>query len=662
MVAKWNKERISKAEQTKKWNTYVPTHLLPRLYAYELMMAPYAIAHMKVGLKLTETGFTAWEKLGQENRANIFLTNALETWTNQPELPSVGALAHEAAAVNESKRKVHFTVTVGNPPYSRVSTNRSDFIQRLMRDYKEPVSEEANQQPLDDDYIKFIRLAHYNQNRSGYGVIGYITNHTIVSGILFRGVRQRLYEENNRILIVDLHGNSNIKEKCADGSKDENVFDIQAGVSISLLAKTPQNKGRICCFRDIQGTREIKYSFLKKIPSKDEWSELNPEHPYFFLKPIDLSAGIELSEAFSIKDIFPEHSTGLMTVRDDLAVAIDESVLIERMEAFRSGIPDDEFQQMTPVKDYRNWTLSHARAKVRSDKKWRERITRVNYRPFDKRWIYYSPDIITYPNFRVMDQFKNKNIGLITSRIHKGEDHAHDFVTRDMVEIIFLSSKSSNNAYVFPLYLYPEKDGFSFGQEEVVNLSEKFLGSLAKKLGLKADSEEISPENVFFYVYAILYSPSFRLRYSELLKIDFPKVPLTGSIKLFRLLHNLGKKLSSFHLLESSQTLKHITEFNGGRTLEVEKATWSNNTVWIDKACKFGFKGVKEEVWNFRVGGYQVCEKWLKDRKGRKLSKVDIDHYQKIVVALSETIRLMAEIDKVIDENGGWPGAFQAAK
>lgn len=659
MVTKWEKARIPKSDQIKEWNMYVPTHLLPRLYAYELMMAPYAIAHMKVGLKLAETGFNAWEKLGSENRANIYLTNALETWSKQLELPAINALAHEAASVNEIKKRKHFTVIIGNPPYSRVSSNRSEFIQKLMRDYKEPVSDEANQQPLDDDYIKFIRLAHYHQTHSGCGVIGYITNHTIISGILFRGVRQRLCEDQSWMAIVDLHGNSNIGEKCADGTKDENVFDIQAGVSISLAAKLPEEGELICLHRDIQGSRISKHSLLEKTSTENGWTVLHPAAPHFFLKPIDLSAGIELSDAFPINDIFSEYSTGLMTVRDNLAIAINESELVDRFQAFRSNMTDAQFQELIPVKDYRNWSIPEARRKVRADKNWREKIVPINYRPFDKRWIYYSPDIITYPNFRVMDQFGEKNIGLITSRIHKGENHAHEFVTREMVEIIFLSSKSSNNAYVFPLYLTAVKDDLLFGQARRVNMTEKFLKAFKGKLGQINGAADASPESIFSFIYAVLNSPGYRRRYGELLKIDFPKVPLISNAQLFMKLDELGSELISIHLLESIKLNKTSANFKGGDKCEVGKPTWANNAIWIDKAQKNGFTGVEEEVWNFHVGGYRVCEKWLKDRKGRHLTKEDISHYLKMLQALSESIRLMKEIDDVIDEHGGWPGAFR---
>jgi len=662
LKAKWKQQRLTDAQQISAWNEYVPKHLLPRLHAFELMMAPYAIAHMKVGLKLAETGY----RFASEERARIYLTNALEPWVKQLPLIGFDALAHEAAAVNEIKRHKRFTVVVGNPPYSRVSQNQGAFIQRLMKDYKDPVSAEANQQPLDDDYIKFLRLAHHLQSTAACGIIGFITNHTVISGILFRGVRQRLLEDQNLIAVVDLHGNSNIKEKCADGSKDENVFDIQAGVAITLGVNAPWLGPLRCVFHELWGLRSEKYAALARMPISQVCHVLAPVAPYFFLKPIDLSAGEELKGAFSLPEIFPSYSSGLMTVRDNLAIAFGRDELRERFELFRSqAVSDEEFQSVCPVKDYRAWSMSEARRKVRADKKWDKRMEVVNYRPFDKRWIFYSPDIITYPNFRVMDQFKQKNIGLISSRIHKGEEHAHEFATREMVEIIFLSSKSSNNAFLFPLYRF-EADG-ELGLEEggVPNFSSEFLKKLAINLGLRQQPKSglpqgVSPEGIFHYAYAVLHSPGYRSRYAELLKFEFPRLPLTKSLELFRALVRLGGELTALHLLESPKIAQSITEFIGGRNPEVVKISWSRNTVWVDKAQTTGFKGVREDVWNFHIGGYQVCEKWLKDRKGRTLTKDDLAHYQKIVVALTETIRLMAEIDKVIDKHGGWPSAFSA--
>ena len=266
-----------------------------------------------------------------------------------------------------------------------------------------------------------------------------------------------------------------------------------------------------------------------------------------------------------------------------------------------------------------------------------------------------------------------KALGLATTRFTKGETPFHFFATRLMVEKISLSNKTSNNAFAFPLYTRGDDSGEqallveSGGLQP--NLSVSFLRLLSSTLGLSQKGAHglpagLTPEDIFHYAYAVFHSPGYRSRYAEFLKIDFPRLPLTATLPLFHALARLGGELTGLHLLESPKLDKPVTEFIGGRSPVMEKVSWSNNTVWIDKDQTIGFKGVREEVWNFHIGGYQVCEKWLKDRgpkagkPGRTLTKDDLAHYQKIVVALSETIRLMAEIDEVIEKHGGWPGAF----
>lgn len=411
-----------------------------------------------------------------------------------------------------------------------------------------------------------------------------------------------------------------------------------------------------------------------------ETTRLLPKSPYFFLTPKDFSLEPEHNFYWPVSKIFPLFSSGLMTVRDNLAVAFEREELKQRFDLFRDkDVSDKEFLSVVPVKDYRNWTLPKARSQVRADKHWLTRLQIANYRPFDKRFIFYSSDIVTYPNYRVMNQFIRPNVGLITSRINKGEKHAHEFATREMTEIIFLSSKSSNNAFLFPLWKYSGDENRAMlkagGREP--NISQDFLKALEKSLGLLFTTDEVvdlthafNPESVFHYIYAVLHSPTYRSRYAEFLKIDFPRVPLTSDAELFRKLCALGADLVALHLLEddyeaaswnasrpkrTSPLKTPITRFAGRGSAEVAKGypKYKDGNVYINPSRYF--EGVHPEVWNFHVGGYQVCEKWLKDRRGRTLSERDITHYQRVVVALNETIRLMAEIDQTIEEHGGWP-------
>jgi predicted helicase len=677
LVAKWDKERLSKADQVKKWNTYVPTHLLPRLYAYELMMAPYAIAHMKVGLKLTETGFTAWEKLGAENRANIYLTNALEPWAKQIELPGFDALAHEAASVNEVKRNKRFTIVIGNPPYSGISSNMSEASQRIVDAYRYVDGAALNEKKvwLQDDYVKFFRKAQTEIETTGTGVFSFITNHGYLDNPTFRGMRQSLIGTYQKISVVDLHGNSNKKEASPDGSEDKNVFDIRQGVAICLAIRG--NIQKTIQHSNVWGSRHEKYAWMSRHHvGTTAFIELSPDSPYYFLEPQNKDCRSEYEKGWKINEAMPVNSAGFITARDHFVVDFDKDALLSRIADFANPkLSDSEIRtkyfegcgsSKYPDGDTRGWKVPSARKKVQSDKKLSERVRSCLYRPFDERQIYWTEWMIDWPRPELTRQLEiADNIALITTRIT--QDTFSAFISQLPPAHKSVSAYDVN--YVFPLMVVNDNEdqgSLVFDAEPRPNFSDGFLKDLSMTLGLQQLSgglpRSLTASDIFNYLYSVLNSPGYKSRYSEFLKIDFPRLPLTMNLVLFRELARIGGELAKVHLLKSPILKQTDCIFIGSKNIEVVKATWSNGTVWIDKTQLSGFKGVSEEVWNFRVGGYQVCEKWLKDRKGRKLTEDDIEHYQKIVVALSETIRLMAEIDKVIDEHGGWPGAFPSAK
>ncbi len=679
MVAKWDKERVSKVDQIKKWNTYVPTHLLPRLYAYELMMAPYAIAHMKAGLKLAETGFTAWEKLGPENRANIFLTNALDPWATQLDLPGFGALAREAAAVNEIKRRKLFTVVIGNPPYSGLSANMSQEAGRIIEPYKyvNGVHFGERKHWLHDDYVKFFRLSETRVTDSQAGVVGLITNHAYYDNPSFNGMRWNLLNSFDRVRLFDLHGNTMKREKNPDGTEDRNVFDIQQGVAISLFSKLPSKTERIVTHSELWGTQKAKYDILSR---ESAWTmaskQLLPSPNFYFFVPRSEENVAEYEQSLRLNDIFSTYAGGFVTARDHLVIDFDRKNLIERIEAFAdSSVSDDKIREKYfagcgsekyPDGDTRGWKVPDARRRIRQDKEWEKHVRKCLYRPFDERWIYWDENMVDWPRPEVNGHLLNEgNLAIVFMRqVASGDGYSHFLLSRLPVDARACYSNKGIISFA-PLFLHessPGKPGELRFEDTGTraNFTSAFINALHSNLGNIA--AKLTPEEILFYAYGVFNSPGYRRRYSEFLKTDFPRLPITRKIGLFRSLAKLGEKIAGLHLLESPKLTQHITEFIGGRIQEVEKPTWSTNTVWINKEQTVGFAGVKEEVWNFHVGGYQVCEKWLKDRKGRKLTKDDIEHYQKIVVALSETICLMAEIDKVIDEHGGWPGAFQPAK
>lgn len=670
MTAKWEKQGLNEAARGAAWNDYVPKHLLPRLHAFELMMAPYAIAHMKIGLKLAETGY----RFGSEERARIYLTNALEPKVTQLPFIEFTALAHEAAAVNEIKWHKRFTVVIGNPPYSVISANFNPFIDGLMDDYKKHVRGEQGLVALADDYLKFVRLSQKLLAAPNCGIWGMITNHGYLKGVIHRGARKELLRQFNTIFILDLHGDSNIGERVPTGKANENVFDIQQGVAVSIGVR-PLGKPFVSAVRhgDLWGCRSEKYDDLTSHPiSARKWTDLRPVEPRHFLIPFDDANLTEYEDFPALTELMAVNSCGVKTHRDGVVIDYDKATLVARMSDIASERRLELLRERYGITDTPNWKLKDAQSKIKANEV-PQFIQRLTYRPFDYRWIYYNPAIIEkgdskYPTLRHM---LHSNVALLGARIQATGVFDAVFASKFLVEM--KTAESSRSCTAFPLFLTGDSgsrqaeltgDGFR------PNLNPKLLFSWAAKLGLKTKGDFglpacLTPEDIFHYVYAVFYSPTYRSRYAEFLKIDFPRLPLTSSLELFRALAELGGELVALHLLESSRLDQPLTEFIGSNK-QVSKVGYSDGTVWIDAsgtrgnvtAGSSGFRGVPEAVWNFHIGGYQVCEKWLKDRKSRKLSADDIRHYHRIVVALSETIRLMADIDRVIDQHGGWPRAF----
>ena len=656
---------------TEYWNLYVPAALLPRLHAFELMMAPYAIAHMKIGLKLAETGY----RFGTEERARIYLTNALEPAQDFSDRLAFDApaLAHEAQAVNAIKRQKRFTVIIGNPPYSGVSSNMNPWIDGLLKGaVSGPSYYDINGEPLaekkvwlQDDYAKFIRLSHWLIDASGEGIVGLITNHGYLDNPTFRGMREKLIRRYHKIAVCDLHGNVRKKEKARDGSPDENVFDIEQGVAIGIFVANSKHKQACSVVHsELFGLRADKYRLLQGDALST--NELALTSPYYFFVPHDESKRSEYDTLFSVTSIFREWITGVQTSRDAFAIGESTHALGNRISEFLdTKIPDDHFRSEYGLKDMSFWNISEKRKEFRKCDNPSSHIKPIAYRPFDTRFVIYHETIIHRPKMQVMiNMIRGKNVALLLPRQLSLKKYRHAFCTRGLAEMCVISTNGKEQNNLFPLFLHHSKRGpqqslLPESSQHETNFSPTFLSELCRSLSLKPGAAGVpsglTPEVIFNYLYALLHSPAYCERYESFLRIDFPRLPLTGNLELFRALARLGGELTALHLLEAPKLAQPITEFIGGRHPEVEKISWSGNTVWVDKAQTTGFRGVREEVWNFHIGGYQVCEKWLKDRKGRPLTKDDLAHYQKIVIALSETIRLMGEIDAVIEKAGGWP-------
>ena len=573
------------------WNSYVEQHLIPRLNGFELMMASYTIAHLKLSMVLHETGFTQQT----DKRLHVYLTNSLEDHNADTGTLFSAAISNESNEASYIKRDTPVMVMIGNPPYSVSSTNNSEYITRLLNDYKKDLNE-RNIQPLSDDYIKFIRLGQEYINRKGEGILAFICNNSFIDGIIHRQMRKELMQAFDEIYILDLHGNTRKKETAPDGSKDENVFDIMPGVSINIFVKKPQSNDECKVFHyDLFGNRGFKYDYLEAHKLTDvEWIELNPQEPQFFFVPKDFSVQEEYETGFKIEELMSFNTSGVKTHHDKELVAT---------EPFCS-------QYNNPY----------------------------TYRPLDDQWIDYDLSKVVRHRYNKMRHIVSKaNISLIIGP--QGQA-----VGEMPWNVIFISNKlvDTNVFYrgggiLFPLYLYSED-----GKSRVPNLDKEIWGKFNTAVG-----EETTPEELFDYIYAVLHSPAYRAKYKEFLKIDFPRIPYPTTAEEYHRLSAIGSQLRKLHLMEEVPVTKHA-QFNTAGSNVVDKPKYKGGNVWINKEqC---FEDVPETAWNFYIGGYQPAQKWLKDRKGRELAFDDIAHYRKIITVLLETDRLMKEIDRHTNE------------
>ena len=688
LATKWKAEGYTELEIETLWNQYVPEHLLTRLCGYELLMAPYAVAHLKIGLKLYETGY----RFGSDERARVFLTNALEPPSDQQlTLDFLPALAHEAQAVNEVKRKQPFSVVIGNPPYAKLSANRSKAAEKLVETYKQLVSEERNVQPLSDDYVKFMALGTGLVLQASMGVIGLITNRGWLDGLIHRGMRASLLGDFDRVLILDCHGDSNVGEAVPQGCANDNLFDIQQGVAVSLFVRCGSiSTNAVLRTGDLWGSREEKYGELLRSSALSLTHEIDiPGPPNCFFRQIgDRRTADSYGAFWSLTDVFGSgnrradqgkaYGNGIKSNRDALLVDFDRQVLLDRMARLADlSLSDEAVKSDLGLQDGPYWNTARERRKVEPSKATAY-LRPITYRPFDERWIWYQADLIQIGRggaspklMRNLIETEN-NVALLTSRNSQNPAFSSVFCTRHVSEM--KTAESTRASYCFPLFMCSSDDAErEHDQSARVNLSQGFTRALQSALQ-GGRSEELKAEHVFFFIYSILHSPNYRSRHAEFLSVGFPRIPLPRSADLFSDLARLGGELVSHHLMESPKLNDVVTTYTGQKNPTVGRAGWSDGTAWLDarrtnareghRAIEpgvVGFTGVPAEVWNFEIGGYQVCHKWLKDRKGRTLSNDDITHYQKIVVALDETIRIMDGIDRAIESHGGWPDAFEMA-
>ena len=613
------------------WQQYVEQHLLPRLNGFEILMASYAVAHIKLDMLLSETGY----QHNSNKRLQVYLTNSLEECNNEPRTLFSQWLSREATEANIIKRDYPVMVMIGNPPYNGSSTNKGEWIMKLMEDYKK---EPGGKQPLDernpkwlnDDYVKFIRLAQYYIEKSGEGVIGFINPHGYLDNPTFRGMRWNLLKTFDKIYTIDLHGNSKKKEICPDGSKDENVFDIMQGVSINLFVKTGKKSkdelGKVY-HKDLYGVRQDKYDFLDEANiSNVGYKELQPKEPMYFLVPKDFGLEEEYYNGIGVVDLFSLTNVGVFTANDKILIGHDVKTLSSKVRE--------------------NYNIEVSDACINS----------ITYRPFDNQYIYYDTKIVERSREKIMSHMRHEeNLALLVGR--QGQVCGNNswnliYIAKGLVDLNVFYRGGGN---VFPLYLYKENMG---EEERIVNFNKDLYDKIAKGLNYLPSYDDnvlvdptsdyngvLYPQDLFDYIYAILHSPSYRERYKEFLKIDFPRIPYPTDWEKFRDLAEKGEELRNLHLMKDLPKSTGVS-FPVGGTLQVDCYRWEQNRVYIN--AEQYFEGVPESAWNFFIGGYQPAQKWLKDRKGMTLGFEDVKHYQQIIYVLLQTEKMMGDVDDII--------------
>jgi len=623
----------------------IKNHILKDFYGFELLITPYIIAHLKLTTVLKKWFY----EFGDDDRIQVYLTNSLEPFETHTHMPFFRELTEESEKADDLKLKKPVLVVLGNPPYSVSSSNKSQWILEKMDDYKKGLHEK-NYQQLDDDYVKFIRFSHWKIEQSGRGIVGLITNNSYLEGIVHKKLRESLLDTFDRIYILNLHGSSRKKERAPDGSKDENVFDIQQGVAIGIFVKTDSATHKAVLYADLHGMRDGKYHWLDTNTVQSiKWREIKPESPHYFLIPKDFTFKDEYYKFTPVNEIFDTYVSGVKTHRDNLVVSFSEAELRDKMSLLTSNESDYYIRDRFGLKETKDgWNLAEVRNKIR-DMDLTSYFRPYTYRPFDTRFVCYTPLLVTRPRENVMRNFFESNIGLVSVRQFAEEfSFNHAFVTDAITnDRVFVSNRGA--AYVFPLYIHTNSRAGSpriDSQEQESDpveyaIQPNFKPQFTEYLEQVYPSSSVQPEDVLGYIYAIMYSPTYRETFNEFLKIDFPRIPFVKDYSKFRRLAELGRELIDMHLLRVKMEV--TTEFDAQGSNVVEFVKHNNERISINEN-QF-FEGVPDGVWEFCIGGYQVLDKWLKSRKGRELSSGEIEHFLQIVEVIKKTLEYMKEID-----------------
>jgi len=633
------------------WSSYIEKDLIPRLHGFELLMASYAMCHMKLDMILTELGY---KPTGAPPRLSVYLTNSLEEGepANQT-LPFAQWLSNEVKQANTIKRDMPIMCVIGNPPYSGISQNMGGWISGLIEDYKYIDGEHFGERKhwLHDDYVKFIRLSEHLIEKNGEGVLGFITNHGYLDNPTFRGMRWHLLNTFDKVYVLDLHGNSKKKEVTPEGETDKNVFDIQQGVAIIIaLKKRGKSKGLAEVFRgDLWGEREGKYESLRVGSiGAPLTTKIDCQSPQYTFTQRSHSLADQYELGFYLSDFMPKSLTGVQTSRDSLAVSDSSDELRNNIATF---IKNDEpgNQLLFGVKNSSFWNQMAAKEELLKEDGF-DLVKKYSYRPFDNRYIYYSDAVVHRRKHSAMRHMLRENIALIVGRQGQvvGSMSWNLVFVQDCVSDLNIFYRGGGMS--FPLHLYAE-DG-SFDQDKRINFDEKLYAKL-KTLAKHPQHGEPDEVAVFDYIYGVLHCPAYRETYAEFLKIDFPRIPWPANSEEFWDVSTKGTALRKLHLMDAAAIGATPFPFLGEGDSVVDKIRFEDGKVWINAGQYFD--DAPAISWGFYIGGYQPAQKWLKDRKGRALSFEDVKHYQRILKILSETNRIMQTISMTLDTEGRKP-------
>ncbi|OIO01594.1 DNA methyltransferase [Candidatus Desantisbacteria bacterium CG_4_10_14_0_8_um_filter_48_22] len=638
---------------------FIKEHILKNFFAFELMMAPYAIGHLKMSFLLEELGY----KLQKDDRFKLYLTNTLEMEElSETALPGMASLSEESHLAGKVKKEQPILVILGNPPYHGHSSNVGKWISDEIKVYyqvdRKPLNE-RNSKWLRDDYVKFIRFAQWKIEQAGEGILGFITNHNYLDAPTFRGMRQSLINSFNEIYILDLHGSS--QKKLKGSSKDENIFKIEQGVAIAIYIKKKNSKESNVYHSELWGLRNEKFELLSNNDIyKTKWKKLSPKSESYLFIPRNEKLLGKYEDYLKITDIFPTNSVGIVTARDEFVVNFDKEKLKRNINLFCDEKMTDEIIAKTfHFENKMDW-LKQARQELRKDEDWKDTVTQILYRPFDIRWILYHDSVVERSRKDIMGHMLQENLGLITCRQQNQIGFCHALIAKDIIEACVVSNKTREINYLFPLYLYPKKESFKKrASSNIMMLFEPDVGYGEKKSNLssvlieqliKDYKKTPEPEQILYYIYAVLYSEIYRKKYAEFLKMDFPRIPFTKEYKVFEKMSKMGEKLVDMHLLKSKELDSPVARLQGKNDNKIEKVKYDEkeNRVYFNNLQYF--EGVKKEIWEYQIGGYQVCDKWLKDRKEKSLSLEEIKYYCKIVTSLEKTIKIQEDIDEIYPE------------